>query len=159
MVGRIVTPLKDGDLNHLLPSVRVSKENIRGYYFRTSSRMGSVEKVIHRLVHPLQYDKVKRKQRLDNLFLLVNYRVRTVGISQIPTTSYTAVTITVCMWVYAILLLTIFSRTVSFRMSIVQTEPTKKPLGVRSCKGCVLQAEEASLRARRRTQKEDCHFS
>ncbi|OWY93627.1 hypothetical protein PHMEG_00036907 [Phytophthora megakarya] len=48
--------------------------------------MVSIEKVYHRLLHPLPFNKQKRKLRLDNLFRLANYRVRTVEISQIRTT-------------------------------------------------------------------------
>ncbi|OWZ06670.1 hypothetical protein PHMEG_00021050 [Phytophthora megakarya] len=48
--------------------------------------MGSLEKAYHRLLHPLPYDKEKRKLRLDNLFRLANYRVRTEQVSQIRKT-------------------------------------------------------------------------
>ncbi|KAF1782056.1 hypothetical protein GQ600_19665 [Phytophthora cactorum] len=49
--------------------------------------MGVVEKVYKRLLLHPPFDK-KRKRRLDNLFHLSNYRVRTVGISQIRTTHF-----------------------------------------------------------------------
>jgi hypothetical protein len=45
-----------------------------------------VEKVFHRLALPLPYNVQKRRVRLDNLFRLANYRVRTVEISEIRTT-------------------------------------------------------------------------
>ncbi|POM81384.1 Hypothetical protein PHPALM_652 [Phytophthora palmivora] len=90
MVGRIMTPLKEGDLRRLVPSVRAVAQRKSGAI--TSIRqaaewgMGSVEKVYHRLVHPLPYNVEKRKLRLDNLFRLANYRVRTLEVSQIRTT-------------------------------------------------------------------------
>ncbi|OWZ09060.1 hypothetical protein PHMEG_00018299 [Phytophthora megakarya] len=56
MVGRILTPLKEGELGRVILTVRE----------------GLVEKVYHRLLHPLPYDRDKRKLRLDNLFRLVN---------------------------------------------------------------------------------------
>ncbi|KAG3159658.1 hypothetical protein PI124_g8158 [Phytophthora idaei] len=48
--------------------------------------MGSVGKVYSRLNLPLPYDPERRGLRLNNLFRMANYRVRTVGISQIRTT-------------------------------------------------------------------------
>ncbi|OWZ16618.1 hypothetical protein PHMEG_0009563 [Phytophthora megakarya] len=48
--------------------------------------MGSIEKVYHRLRMPLSHDKDKCSICLKNLFRLANYRVRTVGISQIGPT-------------------------------------------------------------------------
>jgi hypothetical protein len=48
--------------------------------------MGSIQKVFSRLNLPLPYDQELRGMRLNSLFRLANYRVRTVGISQIRTT-------------------------------------------------------------------------
>jgi len=48
--------------------------------------MGSVQKVYSRFNLPLPYDPELRGLRLNNLFRMSNYRVRTVGISQIRTT-------------------------------------------------------------------------
>ncbi|EGZ15346.1 hypothetical protein PHYSODRAFT_286300 [Phytophthora sojae] len=48
--------------------------------------MGCVQKVYSRLNLPLPYEPALRGLRLNNLFRLANYRVRTVGISQIRTT-------------------------------------------------------------------------
>ncbi|EGZ28677.1 hypothetical protein PHYSODRAFT_472945 [Phytophthora sojae] len=45
-----------------------------------------VQKVYSRLNLPLPYDPNLRCMRIDNLFRLANYRVRTVGISEIKTT-------------------------------------------------------------------------
>lgn len=90
MVGRIMTPLKEGDLSRLLPSVRTAAllKSSAITFVRQAAEwgMGSVEKVYRRLLHPLPYDKENRKLRLDNLFRLANYRVRTTGVSQIRTT-------------------------------------------------------------------------
>jgi hypothetical protein len=90
MVGRIMTPLKEGDLGRLVPSVRgVAQEKSGAITFVRQAAewgMGSVQKVYRRLLHPLPYDKEKRKLRLDNLFRLANYRVRTVEVSEIRTT-------------------------------------------------------------------------
>ncbi|KAJ8566614.1 hypothetical protein ON010_g6510 [Phytophthora cinnamomi] len=90
MTGKIMTPLKEGDANRLVPSVRSVAKALSSAItsIRQSAEwgMGSIEKVYHRLLVPLPYDKSKRRQRLDNLFRLANYRVRTVGISEIRTT-------------------------------------------------------------------------
>jgi hypothetical protein len=89
-VGRIMTPLKDGDLGRLVPSIRPAALMMSGAI--TSIRqaiewgMGSVEKLFHRLALPLPPDKDKRKVRLGNLLRLANYWVRTVEVSQILTT-------------------------------------------------------------------------
>ncbi|KAE9318112.1 hypothetical protein PF008_g18576 [Phytophthora fragariae] len=45
-----------------------------------------MQKVYSRLNLPLPYDPAVRGLRLNNIFRLVNYRVRTVGISQIRST-------------------------------------------------------------------------
>ncbi|ETI30579.1 hypothetical protein, variant 1 [Phytophthora nicotianae P1569] len=90
MTGRILTPLKEGDLNRLVPSVREVAKSLSAAI--TSIRqaaecgVGSIEKVYHRLLLPLPYNQDLRRRRLDNLFRLANYRVRTVGISEIRTT-------------------------------------------------------------------------
>ncbi|KAE9267140.1 hypothetical protein PR003_g31881 [Phytophthora rubi] len=92
MLGRIMTPLKEGDLGRLVPSVRKAAKIMPGAitFIRQSAEwgMGSVEKVYHRLLLPLPYDVHKRKVRLGNLFRLANFRVRTVGISEIRTTHF-----------------------------------------------------------------------
>ena len=90
MVGRILTPLKDGDIEKILPSRRSRARALNNAI--TSVRqaaewgMGSVEKVYHRLRLPLPYTPDLRRIRLNNMFRLANYRVRTVGISQIRST-------------------------------------------------------------------------
>lgn len=90
MTGRILTPLKDGDLERVLPSLRSSARTLHNAI--TSVRqaaewgMGSIQKVYSRLNLPLPYDPAVRGTRINNLFRMANYRVRTVGISQIRTT-------------------------------------------------------------------------
>jgi hypothetical protein len=92
MTGRVMTPLKEGDLSRLVPSVRKAAKAMSGAitFIRQSAEwgMGVVEKVYHRLWLPLPYDMQKRQRRLDNLFRLSNYRVRSVGISEIRTTHF-----------------------------------------------------------------------
>ncbi|KAE9217726.1 hypothetical protein PF004_g14076 [Phytophthora fragariae] len=92
MADRVMTPLKEGDLSRLVPSVRRAAKIMSGAvtFVRQSAEwgMGSVEKVYHRLLLPLPYDVNKRKTRLDNLFRMSNFHVRTVGISQIRTTPF-----------------------------------------------------------------------
>ncbi|KAE9279049.1 hypothetical protein PF008_g28468 [Phytophthora fragariae] len=90
MVGRILTPLKDGDLERIRPSLRSSARTLHNAI--TSVRqaaewgMGSMQKVYSRLNLPLPYDPNIRGRRISNVFRIANYRVRTVGISQIRTT-------------------------------------------------------------------------
>ncbi|KAG1711902.1 hypothetical protein DVH05_009143 [Phytophthora capsici] len=90
MAGRILTPFKDGDLERIEPSLRSSARTLHNAI--TSIRqaaewgMGSIQKVYCRLNLPLPYDPELRGRRLNNLFRLANYRLRTVGISQIRTT-------------------------------------------------------------------------
>jgi hypothetical protein len=90
MRGRIMTPLKEGDLARLVPSVRaVAHRKSKAITFIRQAiewGMDSVGKVFHRLALPLPYDVQKRRVRLDNLFCLSNYRVRTMAIIQIRTT-------------------------------------------------------------------------
>ncbi|EGZ23268.1 hypothetical protein PHYSODRAFT_478832 [Phytophthora sojae] len=90
MDGRILTSLKDGDLERILPSLRSSARTLHNAI--TSVRpaaeggMGSMQKVYSRLNLPLPYDPELREHRINNIFRMANYRVRTVGISQIRTT-------------------------------------------------------------------------
>lgn len=87
MIVHIMTSLKDRALGGLVPSVRAAGQHTSGAitFVKQAAewRMGSVEKVYPCLMHPLPYDQEKRKLRLDNLFRLANYRVRTVEVSQI----------------------------------------------------------------------------
>eukprot|EP01038_Epipyxis_sp_PR26KG_P017879 gene17879-24991_t len=45
--------------------------------------MGAVEKVYRQLLLPLPFDQDVRSRRLETIYRLYNYRVRTTGISQI----------------------------------------------------------------------------
>ncbi|KAE9302157.1 hypothetical protein PF008_g22559 [Phytophthora fragariae] len=90
MTGRILTPLKDGDIERIEPCLRSAARTLHNAI--TSIRqaaewgMGSVQKVYSRINLPLPYDPDLRGMRLNNLFRMANYRVRTVGISEIKTT-------------------------------------------------------------------------
>ncbi|EGZ27306.1 hypothetical protein PHYSODRAFT_469825, partial [Phytophthora sojae] len=90
MVGRILTPLKDGDLEGILPSLRSSARTLHNAISSVRQAaewgMGSMRKVYSRLNLPLPYDPELRGHRINNIFRMANYRVRTVGISQIRTT-------------------------------------------------------------------------
>ena len=87
MFGRIITPLKDGDLERAHPDARPAL--IRLSSSITSMRqaaewgMGAVSKVYHILESKLSYDQKRRGRLLTVLHKLYNYRVRTTGISQI----------------------------------------------------------------------------
>lgn len=77
MVGRILTPLKVGELDQSSRrSKAVSMHNaISSIRQAAEWGMGSTSKVYHRLNLPLPYDPQLRKVRLDNIFRLANFRV------------------------------------------------------------------------------------
>jgi DDE superfamily endonuclease len=87
MFGRIMTPLKDGDVEKAHPNARPAL--IRLACAITSMRqsaewgMGAVSKVYRNLNGKLSFDKERRGRLLRVLHKLHNYRVRTTGISQI----------------------------------------------------------------------------
>lgn len=87
MFGRIITPLKDGDIGRAHPGARPSL--IRLSSAITSMRqsaewgMGAVSKVYRILLVKLSHDKKRRGRLLAVTHKLYNYRVRTTGISQI----------------------------------------------------------------------------
>jgi hypothetical protein len=89
MKGRIKTPAKQGEIDRLHPHLRSGATRLHNAIvsIRQAAEwgMGSVDKVYHRLKMPLPYDPQLRRLRLNNVFRLSNYRVRTVGISQIRT--------------------------------------------------------------------------
>ncbi|KAE9289196.1 hypothetical protein PR003_g25616 [Phytophthora rubi] len=92
MAGRILTPLKNGDIDRILPSLRSSARTlhnaITSVHQAAEWGMRSVQKVYSRLSLPLPYDPPQlRGLCLNNLFRTANFRVRTVAISQIRTTS------------------------------------------------------------------------
>ncbi|KAE9059926.1 hypothetical protein PF010_g30420 [Phytophthora fragariae] len=82
--------MKDGDIEKIVPSLRSLARTLHNAI--TSVRqaaewgMGNMQKVYSRLNLPLPYDPVLRGVRINNIFRMANYRVRTVGISQIRTT-------------------------------------------------------------------------
>jgi hypothetical protein len=92
MLGRIVTPLKEGDLSRLHPSVWATATALSNAV--TSVRqaaewgMGAMEKPFARLTMPLPYNPQLRTIRLSNIFRLFNLRVRRTGISQILNVFY-----------------------------------------------------------------------
>ncbi|EPZ35469.1 hypothetical protein ROZALSC1DRAFT_28416 [Rozella allomycis CSF55] len=85
--GKIVTPLKDGDLGRIHPSCRSAATAMSNAI--TSLRqaaewgMGAIEKPFERLLMKLPSNKFRRSIRLSNIFRLYNIRVRRTGISQI----------------------------------------------------------------------------
>ena len=87
MYGRIMTPLKDGDIERAHRDARPSL--IRLSSAITSMRqsaewgMGAVSKVYRILLKRLSYDKERRGRLLTVTHKLYNFRVRTTGISQI----------------------------------------------------------------------------
>lgn len=89
MFGRIMTPLKDNDLEKAHPDARPALARIGKAItsMRQSAEwgMGAVEKVYRRLLERLPFDQKRRALRLKCIHHLYNYRVRTTGISQIKT--------------------------------------------------------------------------
>lgn len=87
MFTRIVTPMKDGDIEKLPLDIRYIARQISNSI--TSIRqaaewgMGAVEKVYSILLLKLPYHQKRRARLLKVIHLLYNYRVRTTGISQI----------------------------------------------------------------------------
>ena len=85
--GKILTPLKDGDLDIALPATRLALVALGNAItsMRQSAEwgMGAVEKVYRRLLEKLPFNPILRARRIQTLFLLYNFRVRTTNISQI----------------------------------------------------------------------------
>jgi hypothetical protein len=87
MVGKIMTPLKEGDIEKAPQHLRAILLKISGAC--TSIRqgaewgMGAVPKVYRILERKLPHDCIKRGLLLNVLYKLYNFRVRTTGISQI----------------------------------------------------------------------------
>ena len=87
LFGKIVTPLKDGDLERSEVGTRAMLAALSSAI--TSMRqaaewgMGAVEKPYRRLLEKLPFDQKKRGRRIRNMFRLYNFRVRSTGISQI----------------------------------------------------------------------------
>ena len=89
MFGKIVTPLKENDLERAHPQARPMLARLSAAItsMRQSAEwgMGAPEKVYRRLLERMPYDQKKRALRIDTLFHLYNFRVRTTGVSQIRT--------------------------------------------------------------------------
>ena len=87
MFGKIMTPLKAGDLERLPPQSRgvalAMSDSLTSLRQACEWGMGAVEKVYQRLLLKLPYDQSRRSLRLNNIYRLYNYRVRTSGISEI----------------------------------------------------------------------------
>ena len=87
LLGRIITPLKEGDLERAHPRAQQQLQVISAAI--TSLRqacewgVGSIEKAWRQLLLPLPFNPQTRRRRLSNIFRLWNYRVRTTKINQI----------------------------------------------------------------------------
>ncbi|OWZ07395.1 hypothetical protein PHMEG_00020220 [Phytophthora megakarya] len=90
LIGRIMTPMKEGERRGLVSTIReVAVKKARQISFVRQAvewDRGSIEKMFHRLLHPLPACKSKRKLRLDNFFRVAIYRLRSVEVSQIRAT-------------------------------------------------------------------------
>jgi hypothetical protein len=90
LVGRIISPLKENELEKAHPDAQPALLHLSSSI--TSLRqacewgVGSIEKVWRQLALPLPFNPEIRQRRLNNLFRLWNFRVRTTGISQIRST-------------------------------------------------------------------------
>ena len=87
---KIVTPLKEGDLDKVEPmfqhiALQISN-SITSLRQTCEWGMGSIEKPFRRLLEPLPYNPHVRHKRLANIFRLWNVRVRTTGITQVANT-------------------------------------------------------------------------
>jgi hypothetical protein len=92
MFGKIMTPMKDGELERAHPDARPALIQLSSAIttMRQSAEwgMGAVEKPYPRILEPLPFDQNIRGKRIKILFLLYNYRVRRTGISQIRSYFY-----------------------------------------------------------------------
>lgn len=87
--GRIMTPAKEGEIeraprNQQYVLLRLSAA-ITAVRQAAEWGMGAVEKPFQRLKEPLSFNPETRARRLETVFRLYNFRVRTTGISQIRT--------------------------------------------------------------------------
>jgi hypothetical protein len=90
--NKILTPLKDGELERSHPSTRRALQ-IRSdciVFLRQPAEwaQGAVDKVYRILIGPLPFNPVVRGRRLLNLYRLLNFRTRMTGISQIRSYFY-----------------------------------------------------------------------
>jgi hypothetical protein len=89
LTGKILTPLKDGDLETIPPEGRIGAEKMSAAI--TSIRqacewgMGAMDKPFRRLTRKLPWCRLRRKVMLKNIMRLYNVRVEYTNISQIRT--------------------------------------------------------------------------
>lgn len=87
MLRRIVTPLKEGDLDRCDPSLRaeITAKSSAITSIRQAAEwgVGSVEKCFRRILLSLPFDDEVRRVRLENIHRLHNFRVGEMGSSQI----------------------------------------------------------------------------
>jgi hypothetical protein len=92
MAGRVVSPLKDDELDRFPANERGAAAEMSAAItaLRQGAEwgMGAIEKPYRRLQVPLPLNKFVRGRRLMNIFRLYNYRVRTTHISQLRTVFY-----------------------------------------------------------------------
>lgn len=92
LFGRILTPLKKGDLERASPECRdgLQAMNVAITSIRQAAEwgMGSTPKCFRRLLMPLPYNPIVRGRRIENIYRLYNLRVRRTGISQIRNTFF-----------------------------------------------------------------------
>ncbi len=90
LLGKIISPLKDGDLERAHPRTQyaliILDKMITSLRQACEWGVGSVEKPFRQLLLPLPFNPVIREKRLHNIFKLFNLRVRTTGISQVRST-------------------------------------------------------------------------
>lgn len=90
LFGRIITPMKKGDLERASFECRpgLSKMSAAITSIRQAAEwgMGSTPKCFRRLLMPLPYNPKVRGRRLENIYRLYNLRVRRTGVSQIRST-------------------------------------------------------------------------
>jgi len=84
--GRIVTPLKEYELENVAPDLRGYIQSLSTVLTRCRQAcewgMGGPCKVYRHLAIPLPVNKDLRQLRLDNIHRLYNYRVRNMNISE-----------------------------------------------------------------------------
>ena len=89
LAGRIITPLKDGELDKLPLNLRRGAMRMHSAIISIRQAaewgMGAVEKVWRILQLRLPFDPLVRQLRLDIIHRLYNLRVRFTGISEIRT--------------------------------------------------------------------------
>ncbi|ETV83051.1 hypothetical protein H257_04794 [Aphanomyces astaci] len=83
LIGKIRTPLKDGDLERA-PACRngllLMSNAITALRQAAEWGMGAVEQVYRQLLLPLPYNPEQQQMRLHNIFKLYNFRVRRTGV-------------------------------------------------------------------------------